>query len=161
MQVHIIETGKSGYINKSGIYVIAPKFDGASSFSEGLAPVCIGDKWGYIDKKGKIVINPQYDWSEPFKNGLAFVRMGDPKTGKYGVINKSGEYVVKPQFNNYVLGSVFVEGLARVNKNISGRVFEPGDKWGYLDTQGKVVIPLQFASARSFSEGLAPVQVYK
>ena len=161
VQVHIIETGKSGYINKSGIYVIAPKFDGANSFSEGLAPVCIGDKWGYIDKKGKIVIDPQYDWSEPFKNGLAFVRMGDPKTGKYGVINKSGEYVVKPQFNNYVLGSTFIEGLARVNINISGRVFEPGDKWGYLDTQGKVVIPLQFASAMSFSEGLAPVQVYK
>lgn len=31
-------------------YVIKPQFDGAWSFSEGLARVKIGDKWGYINK---------------------------------------------------------------------------------------------------------------
>ena len=166
-QGFIYDTGKYGYINKSGIYVIAPKFNGARGFSEGLASVCIGagnayvggGKWGYINKKGKIVITPQYDWPGAFKNGLAFVQMGDPKTGKYGVINKSGEYVVKPQFNSHV-GVAFLEGLARVYIGDSGP-FEPGNEWGYIDEQGKIVIPLQFADARGFSEGLAAVQVYK
>ena len=31
-------------------YVIKPQFDGAGSFSDGLAGVEIGDKWGYISK---------------------------------------------------------------------------------------------------------------
>jgi hypothetical protein len=33
-----------------------------------------------------------------------------------------------------------------------------GDKWGYIDTAGRLVIARMFDSARSFSEGLAPVQ---
>ena len=32
-------------------YVIKPQFDDAWSFSEGLAPVKIGDKYGYISKE--------------------------------------------------------------------------------------------------------------
>ena len=166
-QGFIYETGKYGYINKNGIYVIDPQFNGARGFSEGLASVCIGagnayaggGKWGYINKKGKIVITPQYDWPGAFKNGLAFVQMGDPKTGKYGVINKNGEYVVKPQFNSRV-GIAFLEGLARVYIGDDGP-FGPENKWGYIDEQGKVVIPLQFANVGAFSEGLAAVQVYK
>lgn len=140
---------KYGYINTSLEYIVTPQFSKAWSFSEGLAPVYIGDKWGYINKKGKIVIKPQYDGARPFKNGLAFVQ--DPKTEEYGVINKSGKYVVKPQFNN-LLGATFSEGLAHVYI---------GDRWGYIDEQGTMVIPLQFANAWPFSEGLAAVLVYK
>ena len=157
-QGFIYETGKYGYINKSGIYVIAPQFNGARGFSEGLAGVMIGTgnayvgdgKWGYINKKGKIVITPQYDWPGAFKNGLAFVQKGDLKTGKYGVINKSGEYVVKPQFNSHVgVGFAFSEGLASVYIGDDGP-FGPENKWGYIDEQGKVVIPLQFANVGAF-----------
>ena len=36
---------KWGYINTDGHYVINPQFDGAASFSEGLAIVKIGDKF--------------------------------------------------------------------------------------------------------------------
>ena len=55
---------KWGYIDKSGKIVIEPQFDDASSFSEGLAAVCLGDycplrgKWGYIDKSGEYVWEP-------------------------------------------------------------------------------------------------------
>ena len=47
------------YIDKTGKYVINPQFDSAGNFSEGLAPVRIGDdktgKWGCIDKTGKFL----------------------------------------------------------------------------------------------------------
>jgi len=46
--------------------------------------------------------------------------------------------------------SSFSEGLAVVKLN---------GKYGYMDTQGRVVIPARFDQARSFSEGLALVQV--
>ena len=41
-------TGKWGFIDKTGHYVINPQFDFAQSFSDGLAAVRIGGKWGYI-----------------------------------------------------------------------------------------------------------------
>ena len=41
-----------------------------------------------------------------------------------------------------------VEALARV---------EIGNKWGFIDQTGKVVIPVQFEFALDFSEGLASV----
>jgi hypothetical protein len=37
---------------------IPPQYDSANGFSEGLAPVWIGDKWGWIDKTGKYVWEP-------------------------------------------------------------------------------------------------------
>ena len=34
---------------------------------------------------------------------------------------------------------------------------EKDDKWGFIDRTGKIVVPLQFASANDFHEGLALV----
>jgi len=51
------ETGKWGFIDKSGKLVISPQFDAIShgGFSEGLASVRIGDdktgKWGFISRR--------------------------------------------------------------------------------------------------------------
>ena len=41
-------TRKWGFIDKTERYVINPQFVMASSFSDGLAAVRIGDKWGFI-----------------------------------------------------------------------------------------------------------------
>lgn len=53
--------------------------------------------------------------------------------------------VVSPQYEN--AGS-FSEGLAPVKQN---------GKWGYIDTEGRVVIPFQYEMAYIFNEGLAVV----
>jgi len=49
-------SGKWGYIERSGQFVINPQFDDAFPFSYGLALVRSGPK--YIDKTGKYVWNP-------------------------------------------------------------------------------------------------------
>ncbi|ECL9187919.1 WG repeat-containing protein, partial [Campylobacter coli] len=53
--------GKIGLIDKSGKFVIKPKFDSIWSFREGLAKVGLNGKYGLIDKSGKIVIEPKFD----------------------------------------------------------------------------------------------------
>lgn len=73
----IKQTGKWGYIDKSGNIVINGQFGGALSFSEGLAPASTGGKWGYIDKTGKYVIDPQFDLAYGFSEGFAPVKIGD------------------------------------------------------------------------------------
>ena len=43
----------------------------------------------------------------------------------------------------------FSEGLARVKQD---------GKWGYINTQGEVVIPFIYDEVRSFHEGLSPIR---
>jgi hypothetical protein len=75
---------KWGFIDKTGILIIKPQFDEASSFSEGLARVLIGRNHGFIDKSGKMVIKPQFDLIllSRFSEGLAPVMID----GKWGFI---------------------------------------------------------------------------
>ena len=104
-----------GGIDTSGKLVINPQFNGNSldgfdarlitdvlardigrvTFSEGLAPVKIGDKSGYIDRSGHFVINPQFDLALPFIDGLALVTKGRGPDAELGWIDKTGKYVWK------------------------------------------------------------------
>src|SRR5450755_4187685 len=67
----VSKAGRAGYIGKSGKLVIAPQFDLAFDFSEGLAIVSIGDRFGFIDRSGRIVISPKYSDARNFSEGLA------------------------------------------------------------------------------------------
>src|SRR5262249_43249885 len=53
----------------------------------------------------------------------------------------------------------FSEGLAAVNVGAKWQFpgIQFGGKWGYVDKKGEVVVPIQFNSAHSFSDGLAYV----
>ncbi|ENA9430640.1 WG repeat-containing protein, partial [Campylobacter coli] len=53
--------GRWGFIDRSGKFVIKPKFDSIWDFSEGLAKVELNRKYGFMDKNGKIVIEPKFD----------------------------------------------------------------------------------------------------
>lgn len=52
---------------------IAPKYEDAGTFNNGLAPVKQNGKWGYIDETGKTVIPFQYDIAGLFSEGFALV----------------------------------------------------------------------------------------
>lgn len=140
----------------AGRLVINPQFDSAGPFSEGLAPVRIGDsktgKWGFIDKQGAMVIKPHFDFPIPpiFSEGLASVHVGDTKTGKWGYIDKQGTMVITPQFD---FAERFSDGIALVH--ITDK---ESRKVGYINKQGMIVItlPSHFMDASIFSEGLAP-----
>ena len=144
------ESGKWGYIDNAGTFVIPAQFDRAQPFSEGLAAVESGGKWGYIDKTGTFVIPPQFEWApslnqrafRSFSDGLAAVKTGD----KYGYIDRTGTFAIPAQFE---FGSDFQEGLARV---VTGR------KYGWIDKTGTLVIPPQFDFAYDFEGGIACVQ---
>ena len=58
----------SKYIAGGNLFTIAPQFDDADSFSEGLARVKTGQKWGYIDKQGKFAIQSQLDEAQTFSD---------------------------------------------------------------------------------------------
>ena len=110
---------KNGYINTKGKEVIAPIWDQAMDFSEGLAAVAKGDydnaKWGFVDTSGKVVIEPQYDHAflEPggdspdviggyFENGTMVVYQ-DGEDGQITAItiDKNGKELKRKNYTNY------------------------------------------------------------
>lgn len=75
---------KFTYIDKNGHLITATRFDSARDFSEGVAPVRIGNRWGFIDATGAIIVSPKFEDAEVFSNGLSRVR----EQGLYGYSDK-------------------------------------------------------------------------
>lgn len=140
---------KFGYIDNKGNYIIKPEFDDAYGFAEDYAVVSKNKKYGYINKDGKIIIEPKFDYAFEFSEGMAMIQLNE----KYGFINKKGEIVVKAEY--YSAGN-FSSGLAAVGKLENNKII-----WGFIDKNGKLVIPFQFTGweAPSFKNDLALVQI--
>lgn len=196
---------KWGYIDKTGKLLIPAKFDidssyfisapffsrsildklprntwSAGNFSEGLAPVKVGNRWGYIDKKGKMVIPPKFACANDFSQGLAAVGITNAKGDTRGMyINKQGKTVFTHEFR--CNAGRFSQGLAIVGErriiNRTGRTVTSipnnlqialfpiisenlipvynSQGVGFIDTKGKIAIPLQFSMVYPFAEGMA------
>lgn len=124
-----------GFADKSGKTVIAPQFNATSYFSEGLCPVMNGNgNWGFINAEAELVIDHLYDNAYPFKNGKAKVML----RGKWGIINNKGASVVPPIYNDVDIdGSIYL--------------VKKGSKWGWIDKEGKELVPIRFADAYPFN----------
>jgi hypothetical protein len=123
-----METGKWGFIDKTGKEIISPKYFVVDSFMDGLAAFLIGDwqtsKFGFIDKTGKEIISPKYDWVLPFSEGLAEVNI----KGKWGFINRTGKEVIPLKYDEIWCHAFRQEGFLGVVLN--------GRK-GFVDIYGK------------------------
>lgn len=142
-------SGKAGYIDSKGKYIVKPAFDGrCSAFGKHLdrerALVTQGGKRGMIDRDGRLVIKPIYDTLGPFRDGVVDVLRG----GLWGLVDRDGRVILPPRYDRV---TCFSEGLAgfKVRDGL----------WGFADRQGKVVIAPRFRDAAVFRQGLAPVQV--
>ena len=125
--------------------MIAPQFDEAWRFSEGLAAVRKGTQWGFIDRTGAFVIPLQFTTRpDDFSDGLAAIHTDN---GLHGFIDKTGAVVIQPQPHDV---TAFSEGLAAISVN---------GQSGFIDKTGKIVIRPQFEQVRAFSDGLAAVKV--
>jgi hypothetical protein len=121
---------KVGFMDKTGKFVIRPQFNRPEDFSEGLAVVHINNKWGYIDQTGKMVIPARFDDAGSFHDGFALVNISAVRRG---YINKAGKFLPMPDEVER-FGSL-VEGLIAVKVE---------NKWGFMNTQGQIVIAPQF-----------------
>ena len=137
---------------------------GAGGAMAGTAPpprfsIKSADKFGAMDIAGKEIIAPRYDDELHFADGVARVRMGL----KYGFIDSDGQVVISPKLTitsgeddfaeerslAALIEGDFAEGLA---------VYSVGDRKGYVDHAGKVIIPAQYLEAEAFRDSAALVR---
>ena len=161
-----------GYWDRFDHVAIQFKYNEARQFSEGVAAVSIKGRWGFINPKDSVIIPLKYGWASSFGEmgfkGLALVKIENDMNriwyqsgGKTGLINKKGELVCPMEYVEIYFAS---NGLARVN-NGSEIIHEENNQWkyngkyGFIDSNGKEVIPCQYDYAYPFYMGLAVVKI--
>jgi len=95
-----------------------------------------------------ILVEPilEYSFYSPFSDGLVRVE----KDGQVGFIDKTGELVI--ECVGYSTVSPFREGFALVGKYHSDENYYA---YGFIDTSGNIVIPLEFFNVHPFKNGTA------
>jgi WG containing repeat len=139
-----------GLIDIHGSVVLPFEYDSLSPPARGVMCCCRKPgKYGYIDLSGKVVIPASYDYAVPFDpvSGTTWTLSRDGGKEKYTLIDVTGRPINKIPYDTVACPR---EGRIR---------FFQGDRKGYLDENGEVVIPPQFADATDFSYNLAAVQL--
>jgi len=153
------------YIDHRGKIIGKCILECLSNFYEGLSVVqrlgAGGWLMGYMERNGVIAIEPKFGAARKFSEGLAPVKYGlkgyhDTYLGVYGTdkklwyyIDKTGERAFQ---GDYVWAGYFSEGLAPVGR-------DTGNKTGYIDRLGRMVIKARFDRAGSFKGGVARVLI--
>jgi len=156
-----------GFIDKSGKFVIAPKYDRVKRFKDGRTIVGEGERYFEIDKSGKAmgppktriqVINEsnQKRWAKEAEEAKAVER------AKYrgDVWDVAGKQRIGSAEECKV--GVFSEGLATctVPQELCKKLHvDLSNCMGYINSSGRFVIPPQFARAEDFKDGLAKVEL--
>lgn len=140
--------GRWVYLDESFMPVMADAtFDEAGVFSDGLAPVRVGETWKVVGRDGTVVVDGLLEVALDAQGSLGssgrfFGRTSDG----FRMFDASGSTV-----SDLVLEAAhpFADGGAAVRS---------GGVWGFVDPQGAWLLQPTYEDARSFAVGLAPVQ---
>ena len=135
--------------DQSGIYFLddqmkdtfKKRFEDAGSFSYGLAPIRLQEKWGLINSKGMIAVDPFFD-DIPALGQESIVGKAN---GKYGMLNRDGGEVIPFEY----------EMLLPLTEGMIG--YFDGEFWGYMNIDQEIVIPCRFSNITPFSNQRAYV----
>lgn len=137
--------GKKGILYKTGKEICPLKYNQVySEKNDGLFLV-MTDKYGFIDSTGKEIIPLIYSTANPFNSGRAFVEINEKKF----FINNKGKEVINAKLYDET-NTNFSEGLCGVFKN---------KKWGFIDINGKLIVPFKYDNIDPLRGGFALVNI--
>jgi hypothetical protein len=144
-----------------------------------LTPFRTASGWGFADANMNLVIEPRYDYVDPFFENLAIVRKG----GVFGVIDKRGREIIPPRFERITRSACGIfsvktdSGYVHLNNTgtrVTNKVYEGAfaytcsddripvledGKLGFLDKNGKQIVPCRYDAFHRFQDGVAPVRL--
>ncbi|HPA60343.1 MAG TPA: WG repeat-containing protein, partial [Clostridia bacterium] len=177
---YVLKDGKYGVINTRGELVTECVWDDAWPTNYGMIAVKKDDKWGIINTQSEVVMELVWDDIGFINDQFVCVKLND----RWGILTVKGAVVLELEWtsismcsneifevnkntkNNYQSHyyliqnetitelkwahiDPFFEGLASVKVN---------EKWGYINTHGRLVVRPIWEEAGPFREGLAPVK---
>ncbi|MCA6596827.1 MAG: WG repeat-containing protein [Pseudanabaena sp. M046S1SP1A06QC] len=164
---------KWGYVNEKFDWAVECKYDAAYPFNSGLGRILIDGKYHFINSKGAIAFTPNYTACGDFHEELARVANGIfyPKIKIDSIkyvdtdLSKSSHTTLATEYLNALIREGYIKRfhdekliLNQFNEMISLN----NDKilcgsYGYIDTNGNIVIDCQFNRATNFVNDLAIV----
>lgn len=159
---------KIGFVDKEGAIVVKPQFtmyygdcydesdnimvaiDNLYGFprSGGKVATYKRPMYGLINYKGETIFEPSFCSLLPAIGNKNLYTVQDKNFG-YAVLNTDGTEVVP--YGKYSWIDGFDNGLARVRiGNVTNGQKENGNKWGMINENGKVVLPLEYDGIWAF-----------
>jgi WG containing repeat len=173
----VSKDGKWGYMDKNGKVVIPLKYNDATPFENGLAIVILEDKSYLIDKAGKVLNKEPFHAAQTFKGGA----IAQSNNEKWALVDKTGklvtaykyakfgsEYafeegrVLTYSFDDKTYGLIGFDGKELTQPLYTIGLFNPtcncagvsdGKKIGYMDSKGKIIVPIEYDGNINFTTG--------
>jgi hypothetical protein len=144
--------GKYGFQDENNNVVIPARYMIANEFHNGYSVVSnkdirIGN--GFIDSTGKEIWVPYHVMPYFSEGGLLFFESDDGS--KVGAVNNKGKLVIPPIYKRFRISN----NGSSIRRGLVSLLNQKG-KWGYLDTNGKTVIPFIYDAADSFDNSDNP-----
>jgi hypothetical protein len=112
-------------------------------------------EWGYADLTGNLVIEAKYKKCIGF-SADGYATFYDAKTKKFGFINTKGEPLAT-EVTDFDLIDVLGFGIKGFkNGFVAVKII---DKWGFMDTDGKLAIKPKYDKVTLFDKGYASVKM--
>ena len=153
--IYIVRNGLTGLISGSTFETIIPcMYEYLSPIKTSKAFYKANGKWGIIDANNKTIQLAIYDnveidgstLSEQKMPSMAFQsNMYVRNNGKVGMLKANGEDFIPVKYDS----------LGMYSDNML--VAKVGDKYGFLNEEGKESVPFVYSQAHDYSEGLAAV----
>ena len=134
-----------GYADRAGRISIRPRFEAAGRFADGLAPAAQDGAFGFVGPDGQFRTPPRYDAAFGVSDGRARVARG----GRWGFLSVAQAAAGADAELAWDAALDASEGLAAVRRD---------GRWGYLGPDGALALPLRYAFATPFRNGLALVR---
>lgn len=153
--IYIVRNGLTGLISGSTFETIIPcMYEYLSPIKTSKAFYKANGKWGIIDTNNKTIQLAIYDnveidgstLSEQKMPSMAFQsNMYVRNNGKVGMLKANGEDFIPVKYDSLGMNS---------DNMLVAKV---GDKYGFLNEEGKESVPFVYSQAHNYSEGLAAV----
>ena len=141
------KSNKFGYILHTGEEIVAPIYDMAMPFSEGLALVKRNNRFQVINTVGTTVFELPHgiESFSKFQDGLLLSTM----EGKYGYLDTNGNVAIDFEYDD---ADLFYEGKAVVGINVDGTI-----KYGYIEFNNNPITGFDYIAASRYQNGYAAV----
>ncbi|WFB64898.1 WG repeat-containing protein [Sphingobacterium sp. WM] len=136
------EGDKFGILAANDQPIIKAQYDMVSHMSHGYLTATIGEKTGILDKTGKEIVPISYPLIIEF-NAEVFVTADE---NYYQLYNIKNNKKIATGYN-----------LISLSESEPIHLVQKGEKFGYINNQGKIVIPIKFSSGTTFDDGTASV----
>ncbi|MBC9914909.1 WG repeat-containing protein [Chitinophaga varians] len=150
----------SHVIDSTGKLLFTTAAKGLEEFVDGAALFYQEEKWGLMDKKGNILIKPTFDDRPyPISGGVFFTQVNGQaegnRDGYLQMYNTAGQPIGKALLCDTEGRCIYDSHRAFFGNLMAVQV---ENKWGFIDTSGKMVIPPVYHKISDFAESHAAVK---